>query len=136
MADVWSKQKRSEVMGRILAQGNKTTELRLLALLRQYRLIGWRRKQSLPGKPDFVFYKQRLCIFTDGCFWHGCPWCYRRPGSNQKYWDQKIDRNRERDREVMLELRRAGWRVLRIWEHELKQKNLARLALRIKKRLG
>jgi DNA mismatch endonuclease (patch repair protein) len=60
-------------------------------------------------------------VFVDGCFWHGCPRCYRRPLSNLKYWDAKILRNRERDRTVKKALRKLGWRVVRIWAHELKR---------------
>jgi DNA mismatch endonuclease (patch repair protein) len=56
---------------------------------------------------------------VDGCFWHGCPRCYRRPHSNKKFWDEKVARNRTRDRRVNRELRKLGWRVLRIWEHDL-----------------
>ena len=135
MADIWSKRKRSEVMRRIRSQGNEATELRLIALLREHRISGWRRKQALPGKPDFVFREQRVCVFTDGCFWHGCPTCYRRPGSNREYWDEKVQRNRKRDQEVNRVLRKAGWRVLRIWEHELSKKREAGLEARIRKHL-
>lgn len=135
MADIWSKRKRSAVMRRIRSQGNEATELRLIEVLREHRIPGWRRKQALPGNPDFVFREQRVCVFTDGCFWHGCPNCYRRPGSNREYWDQKVQRNRKRDQEVNRALRKAGWRVLRIWEHELSEKNEARLVARIRKHL-
>ena len=74
----------------------------------------------LPGRPDFAFPKAKVAVFTDGCFWHGCPRCYTRPKSNRKFWDAKVARNRERDREVSRGLRRKGWRVIRIWEHALK----------------
>lgn len=82
MTDIWNKEKRSEVMSRIRSQGNKVTELRLISIFREARITGWRRKQPLLGKPDFVFRQQRLAVFVDGCFWHGCPKCYRRPSSN------------------------------------------------------
>ena len=90
MADVWDKRKRSEVMSLIRSHGNKGTELRLIEIFRTHGIKGWRRKQKLPGKPDFVFAKERLCIFVDGCFWHGCAKCYRRPSSNETYWDAKL----------------------------------------------
>jgi DNA mismatch endonuclease (patch repair protein) len=73
----------------------------------------------------------RVVIFVDGCFWHGCPRCYRRPASNTKYWDSKVSKNRQRDRKVRVTLRRCGWRVLRIWEHELARKNQSRLLRRL-----
>lgn len=136
MTDIWDKQKRSDVMSRIRSQGNKATELRLIAIFREAGITGWRRKQPLLGKPDFVFRKQRLAIFVDGCFWHGCPQCYRRPASNQTYWDEKIRKNHSRDLRVTRELRKAGWSVLRIWEHQLSAKNTGRLIPRLLRALA
>jgi DNA mismatch endonuclease (patch repair protein) len=136
MADIWNKQKRSEVMSRIRSQGNKATELRLITIFREAHITGWRRKQLLFGKPDFVFRKQRLVVFVDGCFWHGCQKCYRRPSSNQTFWDEKVKRNRKRDRRVTRELRKAGWQVLRIWEHQLSEKERNRLIKRISRALA
>ena len=106
-------------MSRIRGHGNKDTELALIKLLRRHGITGWRRSQNVFGKPDFIFRWNRVAIFVDGCFWHGCPRCYRRPKSNRKFWDAKITRNRDRDREVSRELRRLGWHVVRIWEHVL-----------------
>lgn len=106
-------------MSRIRGKGNKDTELALIKLFRKDGIAGWRRHQKVFGKPDFAFREKRLAVFVDGCFWHGCPRCYRRPQFNRKFWDAKIVRNRKRDREVSRELRRIGWRVIRIWEHEL-----------------
>jgi DNA mismatch endonuclease, patch repair protein len=76
--------------------------------------------QELPGKPDIVFSEKRLAIFIDGCFWHGCPKCYRRPQSNQSYWDAKVAKNIQRDKANRVQLRRLGWTVLRFWEHDFK----------------
>jgi DNA mismatch endonuclease, patch repair protein len=135
MPDIWNNRKRSEVMSLIRSHGNKATELRLIAIFRTHQITGWRRKQKLLGNPDFIFRRKRACIFVDGCFWHGCPKCYRRPGSNRKYWDEKVQKNRARDRDVNRKLRKLGWRVLRIWEHELTLKNEARLAIRIRKHI-
>ncbi len=134
MVDVFTRTKRSEVMSRIRSKGNAKTELRLLAMLRSEGITGWRRHAQLPGNPDFVFRRCRLVIFVDGCFWHGCPRCYRRPASNRRYWDAKVIHNRARDRTVTRELRRAGWNVLRIWEHALKnpKRCLERVLLRLR----
>jgi DNA mismatch endonuclease (patch repair protein) len=134
MADIWGKAKRSEVMSLIRSRGNKETELRLLAILRLHRITGWRRGYRLLGKPDFVFPHARLAVFVDGCFWHGCPRCYRRPSSNRGYWDAKFKRNRARDRQVTRELRKRGWSVIRIWQHALRSD--AVVAARIKARLA
>ena len=119
MSDIWSKQKRSEVMSLIRSRGNKATELRLIEIFREHGITGWRRNQPLLGKPDFTFRRERVVVFVDGCFWHGCPKCYKRPKSNRKFWDEKIAANRKRDRLVNSELRGLGWKVGRVWQHQL-----------------
>jgi DNA mismatch endonuclease (patch repair protein) len=151
MPDVFSKRKRSEVMARIRSRGNRDTELALVRLLRAQRISGWRRHirvrsmacgtrnlgaGAMAGRsfrtprsalrvftvrPDFVFLKQRVTVFVDGCFWHGCPRHATQPQNNAVFWRRKLAANRARDRRVNRELRRAGWRVVRIWEHELKR---------------
>lgn len=135
MSDVFSKKKRSEVMSRIRSRGNKDTELALAKLLRQHRITGWRRNQPVFGKPDFIFPQFRLAVFVDGCFWHGCLKHSRPPQSNQAYWRQKMIRNKTRDHFVSRVLRQTGWRVLRIWQHELKLKNESRLLRRLERAL-
>lgn len=119
MVDVWGRAKRSEVMSRIRSRGNRRTELALVSLMRAAGIKGWRRHLALVGRPDFVFRRERLVVFVDGCFWHGCSRCYRRPKSNQRFWDEKVRANRQRDLRVARALRRAGWSVLRVWEHQL-----------------
>ena len=120
MTDWLTAQQRSHNMASIRSRGNATTEGALAALLRSVRITGWRRHSQLPGRPDFLFEVQRLAVFVDGCFWHGCPRCYRMPGDNRPYWSAKVAGNRRRDRRSGAALRAAGWRVLRIWEHSLK----------------
>jgi DNA mismatch endonuclease (patch repair protein) len=119
MADVFTKSKRSEVMSRIRGRGNKDTELALAMLMRRHRISGWRRNRPVFGKPDFIFPKLRLAVFVDGCFWHGCPRHATKPHHNAAFWRKKLAGNKARDRLVTRTLRRADWRVLRIWEHEL-----------------
>ena len=128
-------QSRSQLMSSIRSRGNKKTELALMKLFRQHGIIGWRRNQSVFGKPDFVFKKNQTAVFVDGCFWHGCPKCYRRPKSNRKFWDAKITANRKRDRKVTRTLKRLGWAVIRIWEHDLVAATQIKTAARIKKTL-
>lgn len=135
MPDIFTKRKRSEVMSRILSAGNKDTELRLIQVSRANDITGWRRGSKLPGKPDFVFPKMKFTVFVDGCFWHGCPLHGTRPKHNAKFWREKIVRNQTRDRQVNRRLRRLGWLVIRVWEHELKRKDEARLLRRLKSRL-
>ena len=121
MADIWTKKKRSEVMSLIRGKGNKETEHALLVLLRQNKISGWRRHLPLLGKPDFAFPKQKVAVFVDGCFWHGCPKCYTRPKTNRAFWDRKRETNMARDRHVTRQLRGRGWKVIRIWQHSLKK---------------
>ncbi|MGE5362150.1 MAG: very short patch repair endonuclease [Bacteroidales bacterium] len=122
MTDVFSTTKRSDVMARIRGRGNRDTELALVALFRGYHITGWRRHQPLLGRPDFIFRKERLAVFVDGCFWHGCPRHCKMPAQNAEFWAAKLGRNRVRDRKVTSQLRARGWRVLRIWEHDLTAK--------------
>lgn len=119
-------------MARIRARGNKDTELALAKFFRTQRITGWRRNQKVFGKPDFVFPKLKLAVFVDGCFWHGCPQHETKPKNNRAFWRRKFARNKERDRLVTRTLRLRGWRVLRIWEHELKRKHATRLLRRIR----
>ena len=136
MPDVFTTEKRSLVMAAIRSKGNKDTELKLAAILREYRITGWRRHYKISGNPDFVFQRKRVAVFVDGCFWHGCPKHGRKPGSNQSYWGPKLARNRKRDQEISRKLRNGGWRVLRIWEHQLsvrsKVASIIRFALKKK----
>jgi DNA mismatch endonuclease (patch repair protein) len=123
---------RSSIMRAVKSKGARSTERRLRAVIVANGLRGWRmHADELPGKPDFVFTDSKIAIFVDGCFWHGCPKCYRRPHSSQSYWDTKVARNMARDKSRRAELRRLGWRVLRFWEHEVKASAFA-AAVRIK----
>lgn len=118
--DTVSPEVRSRVMARVRSQRNRSTEWRLRAYLIRAGIRGWKLNSSdIRGKPDFVFLEERLLLFVDGCHWHGCPKCYRRPSSNTEYWDAKVARNRSRDLKTTAELKKGGWQVLRIWEHEL-----------------
>jgi DNA mismatch endonuclease (patch repair protein) len=83
--------------------------------LRGYRL----HNEQVPGTPDVVFGTGRLAVFVDGCFWHGCPNCYREPKSRKEYWTMKVQRNKDRDAGVNAACAAGGWRVVRLWEHEV-----------------
>jgi DNA mismatch endonuclease (patch repair protein) len=119
-------------MSRIRSFGNKSTELRFLQMLREQKIRGWRRHLDLPGRPDFAFPAARVAIFLDGCFWHGCPRHYRKP-RNHAYWEPKLRRNLARDRRAAAALRSAGWMVLRVWEHSLRE--TVRIAARLRRAL-
>jgi DNA mismatch endonuclease (patch repair protein) len=145
MADIFTKRKRSAVMSAIRSRGNAATELRLIAIFRAHGISGWRRGASLQWKveglklkkfrvkPDFVFHAQKLAVFVDGCFWHGCPLHATSPKTNAAFWRNKIAANRTRDRLVTRTLRARGWTVLRIWGHELKPAHERRLLNRLRR---
>src|ERR1035438_1155378 len=91
---------RSRIMSLVRSSGNRSTEMRLLGILKQHRITGWRRRSRLVGKPDFVFPAARVAVFVDGSFWHGHPTRCRIPKTNRDYWVPKIERNKARDRQV------------------------------------
>ena len=135
MSDIHTKTKRSQVMSCIRGDGNKDTELALMKLFRRHGITGWRRRQPVFGKPDFVFQRHRVAVFVDGCFWHACPKHSNLPANNRAFWKPKMDGNKARDRLVNRTLRREAWRVVRIWEHDLAQRKKARLLLKLQRAL-
>ena len=122
-------------MALIRSRGNRDTELRMIALFRGHGITGWRRGVRLFGKPDFVFRRERVVVFVDGCFWHGCPRHAKKPKTRAVFWAAKFSRNKERDRLVTRTLRQAGWRVIRVWECDLAGKHWPRVARRVQRAL-
>ena len=106
----------------------------MVAAMRLHRIKGWRRHAKLPGRPDFVFNAERVAVFIDGCFWHGCPVHFKEPATAAEFWREKIRRNRARDLRVRRELRRRGWHVVRIWEHGFRRGGRAGAAIALLKR--
>lgn len=123
-------------MSSIRSKGNETTEVAIIRLFREYKIIGWRRNQALLGKPDFVFPKNKLAVFVDGCFWHGHTCLKPRDSLKKGFWKEKIERNQARDKKVNKALRESGWIVVRIWECEIEKKKYTRKLNRIKEYLG
>ncbi len=84
---------------------------------------GYRKRfgNRLPGQPDLIFTKKMAVVFVDGCFWHGCRRCHDFGRDCSPFWQQKIDTNVKRDRRISLTLRRQGWKVIRVWEHDLRK---------------
>lgn len=122
MADILTSARRSENMRHIKSKGTKP-EMILRKFLHNH---GYRYRlhvPGLPGKPDLVFPKLRKVIFVHGCFWHLHSRCRegRVPGSRRDYWEPKLRRNVQRDREHLTELRNLGWKTLVIWECEIKK---------------
>jgi DNA mismatch endonuclease, patch repair protein len=122
-------------MARVRSEGNLTTERRLVILLRQQRVSGWRRHFPLPGHPDFAWPKERVVVFVDGCFWHGHK-CDRNliPRTNLLLWQKKIANTKLRDKKANGTLRKLKWKVVRVWECRL-AKDPARCLRRIQKTL-
>lgn len=123
MTDTFDNDKRSEIMRKVKSKKNKSTELRLMMIFKQNGITGWKRNYQVKGHPDFVFQKERIAIFVDGCFWHGHDCRNTRPQENQEYWRKKRERNISHDRKITTMFERRGWKVLRIWECELKKSN-------------
>jgi DNA mismatch endonuclease, patch repair protein len=123
MSDVFTKEKRSEIMSKVKSKGNLATEKKLIALFKANGIKVWRRNYPLFGKPDFVFPKKRVAIFVDGEFWHGHPTLGQIPKTNREFWRNKIERNKKRDRLVNETLEEKRWKVVRIWQHELKDES-------------
>lgn len=120
--DTLTKEKRSAVMRSIKGKNTKP-ELRLRAALISNGLWGFScNEERLPGKPDFAFWQQKVAVFVEGCFWHGCPLHYKTPKSNQEFWREKVRKNMERDRVNGQKLQLDDWRVLRVWECEVNKK--------------
>lgn len=135
--DKLTPERRSENMRRIKSKDMKPE----LAVRRLVHGLGYRyrlHRRDLPGKPDLVFGSKRKVIFVHGCFWHGheLEGCNdaRVPKSNTDYWNLKLARNKERDAAHNAELKEAGWKVLTIWECEMKTQSI--VEKRIKRFLG
>lgn len=120
--DIWSKQKRSEVMSKIRGKNTKPE----LILRSELFKLGFRFRihpKHLPGKPDIVLAKYKTAIFVHGCFWHYHKECKegRIPSTNSKFWSEKLQRNITRDEANIKELERDKWQVLVIWECEIEK---------------
>lgn len=132
MADVFDKEKRSQIMKQVKSRKNKSTEMKLIFEFKANNISGWRRNYPVKGHPDFVFLDKKIAIFVDGCFWHGHDCRNTKPLDNKEYWDKKRERNIKHDKEVTEIFEARGWTVIRIWECELKKKNSDILIAKIK----
>ncbi|MBU2614971.1 MAG: very short patch repair endonuclease [Elusimicrobia bacterium] len=122
MSDVHTTEQRSRNMAAIRGRGNKSTEVALAKIFRRNGITGWQRHyRRFPGLPDFTFAKHKIVVFVDGCFWHGCKIHYKSPSTRRKFWSDKITKNKQRDRKISAYYKQKGWKVLRIWEHQIKK---------------
>ena len=127
MADVFDRNKRSDIMSKVRSNNNKSTELKLIKIFEENNIKGWQRNYPVKGHPDFVFLNKKIAIFVDGCFWHGHDCRNTRPSDNAEYWAKKRERNIKHDKEVTEMFEHRGWTVIRIWECELKKNNREQL---------
>jgi len=138
MADKFLKDERSWIMSQVHSY-NTSPEIKVRKLLHSMGFRFRLHRKDLPGKPDIVLPKYQTVIFVHGCFWHGCPSCHRariRPKANSEYWNKKLDRNMQRDKENQVSLDALGWRTLVVWECETKKKNLLELSERLRRELS
>lgn len=136
MADVFDKSTRSIIMSKVQSKGNKSTEMRLITIFEEHGIKGWRRNYPVKGHPDFVFLKKKIAIFVDGCFWHGHDCRNTRPEHNKDFWATKRERNLAHDEMITDKFVKRGWIVIRIWECELKKKNMCQLVEKLNSVLG
>ena len=133
MVDKFSKETRSIIMSKVQRNSKPEQILRKKLFSLGYRYSLKHRFKELNFKPDQVMVSRKTCVFVDGCFWHKCPRCYKEPKSNKRYWLPKIERNVQRDKEQNRYLKKNGWSVIRVWEHELK--NLDKTIKKIERRV-
>lgn len=131
MVDIFTKEKRSEIMSKIRSRDTKI-ELSMRPHLEE---MGFEYQPKMRGKPDFAHRQKKIVVFLDGCFWHGCPEHLLETGSwlnLSDWWRRKITRNISRDRKVTKELTEMGFKVLRFWEHEV-EKDIEKLIRKIRR---
>lgn len=131
MADIFSKAKRSEIMSKISGKETKPEILVRKFLFAQ----GFRYRKNdkrLPGKPDIVLPKYKTLIFVHGCFWHGHQNCKKSalPQTNYEFWKNKIQKNVVRDKSKQRELKKLGWKLVVIWQCQMKNRELFEKAMK------
>ncbi len=105
-------------MSAVKSKGSRI-EKRVGMLLKEHHVRYRSHSVTLPGKPDFYFTGLKTVLFVDSCYWHGCKRHGTTPKSNMAFWEKKLARNKERDREINRSYKKMGWRVIRLWEHDL-----------------
>ncbi|MBC8432675.1 MAG: DNA mismatch endonuclease Vsr [Desulfobacterales bacterium] len=126
--DVFSIEKRSKIMAKIKGKDTKPEKI-IRSLLHK---MGYRfrlHRRDLPGNPDIVLPKYKKVIFVHGCFWHGHKGCPRseKPSSNKNFWNEKLTKNIERDKQNQRKLNELGWVSLVIWQCQIKKGNISQL---------
>lgn len=117
--DNLTKKQRRKNMQNIRSKGTKPERI-LASALRARKIYFGRNLKSIIGKPDFVIRKRRIVIFVDSDFWHCHPKRFIMPKTNKSYWLAKIARNKRRDQDVNKRLRKDGWKIVRLWDYDIK----------------
>ncbi len=124
MPDIFSKEKRSEIMS-LIRSTNTKPEIALRKIVSaKFYPQGFRYKinyRKVKGTPDIAFVSKKIAVFVDGEFWHGYKFAKRKHKLPKKYWLPKIEANMKRDRKVNRHLKKEGWKVVRFWEHQVKK---------------
>ena len=134
MTDTVSKKKRSEIMSKIKSKDTKI-EIEFRKAIWKAGLRYGKNPKGYFGKPDLVLKKYKTVIFVDSCFWHGCKKHCRLPSTRKDYWIPKIEKNKQRDKEVKKYYKKIDWRIIRIWEHDI-NKNLDKIIIKVNKILN
>jgi DNA mismatch endonuclease (patch repair protein) len=132
--DVMTKKQRSECMSKIKSKWTKP-EIMIHNFLKGNK-IKHKMHSAIYGHPDVELSEKRALIFINGCFWHKCKKCFKEPKSRTYYWVPKINKNVQRDKKNCIELKRRGYIIVTIWEHEIKKNNIKRVIAFIKKSAG
>jgi DNA mismatch endonuclease (patch repair protein) len=133
MPDQFDPKKRSEIMAKVRST-DTAPEIHVRSILEEMGYSFFLQNDDLPGKPDMLLPDYDTAVFVHGCFWHGCPVCRHakiRPKENSEYWNKKLDRTLERDKENKIKLEELGYKVLIIWECETKKRKINRLKEKI-----
>ena len=132
MSDIFTKEKRSQIMSKIKSVSRLELIARKIAQCEAgCRLI--HQPKYIYGKPDYANKSKKIAVFIHGCYWHGCFRHFKLPGTNTVFWAEKIDKNIKRHKHVCRKLRALGWEVLTIWEHDVKAKSFKRENIRNEK---
>jgi len=118
MADVFTREKRSEIMSRIRSKNTKP-ELLVFRELRKRKIYFYKHYAKIPGKPDIALPRKKIAVFIDGDFWHGYKFSKQKKRLPKKYWLDKIENNIKRDRQNRNKLKKEGWKILKVWSHEI-----------------
>jgi DNA mismatch endonuclease (patch repair protein) len=131
MVDIFTKEKRSEVMSKIRSKW--TRQEKIVHNHLKGRKIKHSMHPKIEGRPDVLLKNSNALLFLDGCFWHGCKKCYSEPKNNKKYWKWKLNYNVNRDKKNRKKLRLLGYKVERVWEHDFSKNKIGGTLDRIEK---